>query len=1214
MKSGAKDRGFALVVVLGILVLMVILVVGFLSRSLTERAAASSFKASVLSRQYADTAVSLVQGQINLATTQGAGVAWTSQPGMVRTFDDSGNLQNAYKLYSANAMIANSAGISNGKSDDEPPADWESDPGVWTDLNAPVEASSGDKVFPILDPTGAGGSLGDDADNTVALGFTVGTVPSATTFQPVPMPVRWLYILKDGTLVSPAGNGSSTTIPGESKQNPVVGRVGFWTDDDSCKVNVNTASEGAYWDTPRAASTQEMAFAQYQPAQREWQRYPGHPAMTSLSAVFPSLSTAQIYDIVPRVSGGGSNGGTAVASQPVEADNDRLYASVDELMFKPSRDDQSGLSKTQLEQAKFFLTARSRAPETNLFNLPRIACWPVFKLGSNGTPSATRTTVFDRMIAFCASTGELGASSYRPYVFQRENPNGATNDISIARNLQLYAYLRYLMGQPFPGFGGNFSAKYGDDSDEILTEIFDYIRCANLADSTLSAGNRYAPTGTVLPTRYKPGTKTTLGFGRTWTLSELSMLFIANAQADNSTTSGVDESAGSNVVTGTGTNKVLGGVALNSGERYVQAIIIPEFFAPMQGWVTVAPTIRMKIKDLGNLQIEGKTLFGSLDGENATIPMSYNIYLNGLGGPIGWRMFGQTQCSPQRGNLEADVVGSGQYAYPFISLPVKISPSGSTMHFSGATVTVEIYPGSGVMDATTLMQSISIEIPAGDFPVPEVCSTGTSGGASSDTLATDKENWWAFSRKGAVDGKPGRLAQIANRPSGVEATVRGGDFFRETYDTVRSMVPSHGDYRLVAANYEVPASLFAPHAKYSSSARMAHNLAASPVSGGGQTDGRGIGYDTSGKYIASLTYPNNLAPDIPSNATGTPEATGDFDNGLSLAPDGPLVNKPDEGNISGLSSGLIPYFTQSWTFTEGGSTFFSPNRQMPSPGMFGSLPSGVLAGKPWCTLLFRPQPSHPSDESHYSGNSKIQDHLLLDLFWMPVVEPYAISDRFSTAGKINMNYQILPFTYINRSTGMVALLKSEKVGAIPNSTVSTYKPPGVTGTNAATVSSNPNFRLSIDAGETLSQFKTKFDGGGVFKSASEICDISIVPQGQTAAQMTTFWTTNALTGDNLRERIYTTLYPRLTTKSNTFTVHFRAQSLKKLPTSADGTWTEGRDVVTGEYRGSTTIERFIDANNTSIPDYAASPTSISNLDTLDKFYRWRVIENRQFAP
>ena len=46
----------------------------------------------------------------------------------------------------------------------------------------------------------------------------------------------------------------------------------------------------------------------------------------------------------------------------------------------------------------------------------------------------------------------------------------------------------------------------------------------------------------------------------------------------------------------------------------------------------------------------------------------------------------------------------------------------------------------------------------------------------------------------------------------------------------------------------------------------------------------------------------------------------------------------------------------------------------------------------------------------------------MDLFWMPEVEPYAISDCFSTAGKINMNYQIVPFTYITRNTALYCLI------------------------------------------------------------------------------------------------------------------------------------------------------------------------------------------------
>ena len=105
-KSSGGIRGFALVMVLAILALLTALVVGLLTRASIERSAASSYQSSITTRQLADTAVSLVQGQINLATNQGTEVAWTSQPGMVRTFDTSGSLLRAYKLYSAPNMIS----------------------------------------------------------------------------------------------------------------------------------------------------------------------------------------------------------------------------------------------------------------------------------------------------------------------------------------------------------------------------------------------------------------------------------------------------------------------------------------------------------------------------------------------------------------------------------------------------------------------------------------------------------------------------------------------------------------------------------------------------------------------------------------------------------------------------------------------------------------------------------------------------------------------------------------------------------------------------------------------------------------------------------------------------------------------------------------------------------------------------------------------------
>src|SRR6202012_3258377 len=60
------------------------------------------------------------------------------------------------------------------------------------------------------------------------------------------------------------------------------------------------------------------------------------------------------------------------------------------------------------------------------------------------------------------------------------------------------------------------------------------------------------------------------------------------------------------------------------------------------------------------------------------------------------------------------------------------------------------------------------------------------------------------------------------------------------------------------------------------------------------------------------------------------------------------------------------------------------------------------------------------------------DHLYMDLFTMPVVEPYPISEPFSTAGKINLNYQIMPFgDYITRDTALRSLLRSEQLTLIP---------------------------------------------------------------------------------------------------------------------------------------------------------------------------------------
>ncbi|MDB6140657.1 MAG: Verru Chthon cassette protein, partial [Verrucomicrobiaceae bacterium] len=101
------------------------------------------------------------------------------------------------------------------------------------------------------------------------------------------------------------------------------------------------------------------------------------------------------------------------------------------------------------------------------------------------------------------------------------------------------------------------------------------------------------------------------------------------------------------------------------------------------------------------------------------------------------------------------------------------------------------------------------------------------------------------------------------------------------------------------------------------------------------------------------------------------------------------------------------------------------------------------------------------------------------------------------------------------------------------------------------------------------------------------------------------------TGDNLREAPYAQLYPRLCTRSNVFTVHYRVQLLHKSRSTQPDQWVEGKDQVVAEYRGQSTVERYLDPKDTKIPDYA---TATLASDAVDDFYKYRVTNRRQFSP
>ncbi len=1286
-----RQSGFALIIILSVIVLLLALVVGFFSRVQTELQSSSTFQSAGSARNLADFAVNMVEAQIKASTSgtdaSGKPLAWASQPGAIRVYSTSGTTAyKVYKLYSSNPTFKP---ITQMVDDKIVPADevsalaqWSSHKAIFTDLNEPLNGQ-----YPILDPSGLG----------VIKGFSITDAPveqGVSNANTIPMPAAWLYVLKDGTVAAPSGGGNVATISGASKENPIVGRIAFWTDDDTCKININTAGGGpwvepkiptvtyaygsgggtdqnnysntgfsAFWALPiTASSAQECAMAQNQPVVREYQRYPGHPANTYLSAVFPEITnmdelfgTQSVTGIIPRLQNEGSKGGSVNTKTTVNLDVNRLYTSADEVLFRPDRTTNLNISGTLASRSNFFLTASSRAPDVNLFNEPRISAWPIT---AASVGDSSKMTAYDKLIAFCETINGTA------YYFLRNNPNSEKNDLTIGNNKNLLGYLRSKSTQAVPGFGGSgILSKYGADSTQISTEIFDYIRSNNLRDTSMATTPVYkyaytsktastAPTGAVVPI-YEEATDTR-GLGRFPTLTKVGIMFFGvaiNRPGDRyKTVSGkkvyVEDRYADGFEIG-----VPGSDGLDDpttvpadGFEKIRAVLYFEMFNPSAGYGLTYPRFTLEVTTTSGFAWNGGGQMFPRNVGTFSFTKDADFTRGNWTASWGGRMGLVDVMGPLYGNANISILGlkgsrvdadSGLYKYsspkkfavavnyPFLGLKGNDSPDvpiGGTFPFNGGKLSAVIKDESG----NVVQTFTDIELPGnGQMPVPDIAPY-------------DKDD------------------QIDLRVS--ELRVRfDNDAIISEADTVRSVSVQPADFRMVAATRNVKGSLFqANPIRYQSGRRLAHNLfysyslahlGAALGSLGGPTVKSAVTGATTGlqitekvesdaytatrngywmnkstpaeeSWVQTASYNNRtyLAETESLDGAKITNSTiiGDWDNASGRIGDGPYINFADEGNIPPAGSSVgVPYFRTIGTVGDDVAypSYFTPNRLIPSAVMFGSLPTGVKSSKPWQTLLFRPsKPGHP-------GLDTPPDYLLLDLFNMPVIEPYAISEPLSTAGRINMNYQILPFTYITRSTGVQAVLRSEQMLAIDNETDAHYfKLQDI---------KRDRMRWKLDLSDTngtLKGFKDRFDAGQIFRSASEICSIWLVPDsadgapgGPTYDTMGTWWDKYIPTGDNTKESSYARIYPRLTTKSNTFTVHYRVQALRKpVNSSSPQTWTEGTDKIGAEYRGSTTVERYIDPNDTKIPDY--TNTTATNIEPLDAFYKFRILAQKQFNP
>ena len=206
-----------------------------------------------------------------------------------------------------------------------------------------------------------------------------------------------------------------------------------------------------------------------------------------------------------------------------------------------------------------------------------------------------------------------------------------------------------------------------------------------------------------------------------------------------------------------------------------------------------------------------------------------------------------------------------------------------------------------------------------------------------------------------------------------------------------------------------------------------------------------------------------------------------------------------------------------------------------------------------------------------------------------------------------------PFSYIKRATALAAVFKAERVLALPNGAGRTYKDKTDRGHDGW------HHKISTDfENGTLAQWEHKFEQGKVFRTATEICEMFFYPKDGDVGWdkdnkgIRRWWDKHRLTGDNVIEQPYANIYPRITTKSNTFKVYMTVQSLKKVRGTPSNRFVQGEDQVTGEYRGSAVIERFLDPNDRDIPNYL-NVKNEHREESMEQFYRYRTVNIRQFT-
>lgn len=362
------EKGSALIMTLALVVLTSILLVGFVTRMRfevsTSRSHLDGIKAGLFAQAGMDVALGRLRGNIPVVDPAGtAKPLWLSQPGRIYSAPDS------------------------------------------TDPLVPIELSSG-------------AAAGDtNADISIALNSPNLLKAEQNLIAPVanPMRVNWIYIRENGDMAE--------SVPAYDAANPVVGRFAFWTDDESTKLNLNTAH------TRRSVNPEKSL---------------SHPTKVSLDGLLADEEVAALHAY--RES--------------------RHFNSQSELN-RADPENEDYLAK--IAAHRFSLTHYNHAPALNMFGEPRIVLTTqVSNLPEEirNLPSAERSKYFFEI---------LNADTSQDYVDPGIKANIDTNKYLAAVNNLIEILKR--TNWPIKSSNKALADKYGAvPVEQIAMNIVDYVR------------------------------------------------------------------------------------------------------------------------------------------------------------------------------------------------------------------------------------------------------------------------------------------------------------------------------------------------------------------------------------------------------------------------------------------------------------------------------------------------------------------------------------------------------------------------------------------------------------------------------------------------------------------------------------------------------------------------------------------------------------------